>query len=143
MALIDSYRGDVYNPHYTHKCASRDDLSSTEPHELYRRKVGSIGWATPGLRFDVALTHKELLRVSNRHNEYAEKTILPETLAYIIHTKDARILMDAQAMHNYEPPPTRRRHDDIDGSLYEIASKYNLDAQDYSIPSPDNEPEPQ
>ena len=46
-------------------------------------------------------------------------------------------------MHDYEPPPTRRRHDDIDGSLYEIASRYNLDAQDSVIPSPDNDPEPE
>ena len=49
--------------------------------------------------------------------------------------------MDSDAMHEYEPPPTRRRHDDIDGSLYEIASRYHLDAQDSSIPPPDNEPD--
>ena len=142
LALVGSYRGDVYNPHYTHKGISRDDSSSIEPHELYRRKVGSIGWATLGLRFDAAFTHKELSRVFDQHTEYAERTIIPRALAYLIRTKDAHILMDAQDMHAYEPPPTRRRHDDIDGSLCEIASKYNLDAQDSSIPSPDNEPEP-
>ena len=59
----------------------------------------------------------------DQYNEYAERTILPGTLAYLIRTKDARILMDSDAMHEYEPPPTRRRHDDIDGSPYGIASK--------------------
>ena len=143
LALVDSYRGDVYNPHYTHKRTSRNDSSSTEPHELYRRKVGSIAWATLGLRFDVAFTHKELSRVFDQHNDHTENTILPRTLAYLIRTKDARVLMDSQATHAYEPPPTRQRHDDIDGSLYEIASEYNLDAHDSSIRSPENEPEPQ
>ena len=95
---------------------------------MYRRKVGSIRWVTLDLRFDVAFTHKELSRVFDQDNEYADRTILPRTLAYLIRTKDVRIFMDAQAMLDYEPPPTRRRHDDIDGSLYEIASRYNLDA---------------
>ena len=43
-------------------------------------------------------------------------------------------------MHQYEPPPTRRRHDDIDPSLYEIATRCNFDAQESIIPSPDNGP---
>ena len=47
--------------------------------------------------------------------------------------------MDSGVMHNYRPPPTCRRHDDINSSLYEIACRYNLDAQDSSIPSPENE----
>ena len=102
LALVDSYRGDVYNPHYTHKRTSRDDSSSTEPHELYRRKVGSIEWATLGLRFDVAFTYKELSRVFDQNSEYADNTTMPRTLAYLIQTKDARILMGAQAMHAYE-----------------------------------------
>ena len=144
LALVDSYRGDVYNAHYTHKRISRDDSSSIEPHELYRRKVSFIGWATLGLRFDVSFTHKKLSRVFDQSNEYAKRTILPRTLAFLIRTKDTRILMDSGAMHEYEPPPTHRRHDDdIGGSLHEIASKYNLDAQDSSIPLLDNEPEAQ
>ena len=108
LGLIDSYRGEVFNPHYTHKRISRDDLSSIEPDELYRRKVGSIGWGVLGLRFDVSFTHKELWRVFDQYNEYAERTILPRALAYLIRTKDARILMDFHAMHKYEPPPTCR-----------------------------------
>ena len=52
LGLIDSYRGEVWNPHYTHKRVARDDSSSIEPDELYRRKVGSISWSVLGLRFD-------------------------------------------------------------------------------------------
>ena len=56
LGLIDSYRGDAWNPHYTHKRIARDDSSSIEPDELYRRKVGSIGWSVLGLRFDSSFT---------------------------------------------------------------------------------------
>ena len=81
LQLVDSYRGNVFNPHYTHQRITRTDSSPKEPYELYRRKVGSIGWATLGLRFDVAFTHKELSRVFDQDNEYADRTILPRTLA--------------------------------------------------------------
>ena len=137
LGLIDSYRGEVMNPHYTHERIARDDAPSSEPDELYRRKVGYTCWSVLGLRFDVSFTQNEFSRVFNQHNAYAERTILLRTLAYLIRTKDARILMESDAMHDYEPPPTRRRHDDP--SLYEIAARYNLDAQDSAIPSPDNE----
>ena len=98
----------VQSSYCTHKRISRDDSSSSEPDELYRRKVGTIGWAVLGLRFDVSFTHKELSRVFDQYNEYAERVILQRNLAYLIRTKDARILMDSRAMHNYKPPPTRR-----------------------------------
>ena len=60
-------------------------------------------------------------------------------MAYLIRMKDACILMESSAMHNYEHPPTRRRHDGIDLLPYEIAARYNLDAQDLAIPSPDKQ----
>ena len=103
-------------------------------------RSGSLTGVSPVFVFDVSFTHKELSRVFNQYNEYAEHTVLLRTLACLIRTKVARIVMDSGAMHNYKSSPTRRQHDDIDSSLYEIACRYNLDAQDSSIPSLDNEP---
>ena len=102
------------NPHYRQKRIARDDTSCTEPDELYRRKVGFIGWNVLGLRFDVPFTHKELSCVFDQHNDYAERTILPRTLTCLMRTNDARFLMESHAMHQYKPPPTRRWHDGID-----------------------------
>ena len=128
------------NPHYRQKRIARDDTSCTEPDELYRRKVGFIGWNVLGLRFDVPFTHKELSCVFDQHNDYAERTILPRP----------GLVSCVQMMHvsswNHMPCISTNLLQRVDGTmvltplLYEIAARCNLDTQDSAIPSPDNEP---
>jgi hypothetical protein len=53
-----------------------------EPEDTYRSKVGSLMWATMGIRYDIVYAVKELSRVLQEPTQIAHE-ILARTLTYV------------------------------------------------------------
>ncbi len=77
-----------------------------EPDDTYRSKVGSLMWATMGIRYDIIYTVKELSRVLQEPTQIAHE-ILARTLTYVTQTHTANLTYDHTAMIAYTLPPTR------------------------------------
>jgi hypothetical protein len=79
-----------------------------EPDETYRSKVGSLMWATMGIRYDIIYAVKELSRVLQEPTKIAHE-ILDRTLTYITQTYHAHLIFEHKAMVSYALPPTRKK----------------------------------
>ena len=76
-----------------------------EPEDTYRSKVGSLMWATMGIRYDIVYAVKELSRVLQEPTQIAHE-ILARTLTYVTQTHTAFFTFDRTAMTAYLYPST-------------------------------------
>jgi hypothetical protein len=79
-----------------------------QPDETYRSKVGSLMWATLGIRYDIIYAVKELSRVLQEPTKIAHE-ILDRIPTYITQTYKAHLIFDHKAMVSYTLPPTRKK----------------------------------
>ncbi len=79
-----------------------------QPDETYRSKVGSLMWATMGIRCDIIYAVKELSRVLQEPTKIAHE-ILARILTYVTQTHTTHFTFDHVAMTTYTLPPTRKK----------------------------------
>jgi hypothetical protein len=79
-----------------------------QPDDTYRSKVGSLMWATMGIRYDIIYAVKELSRVLQEPTQIAHE-ILARTLTYVTQTHKAHLLFEHKEMTHYTLPPTRKK----------------------------------
>jgi hypothetical protein len=103
----------------------------------YRSTVGSLMWATMGIRYDIVYTVKELSRVLQEPTAIAQE-ILTRTLTYLTQTADAYLEYNHTAMHNFTLPPTCKKPGQ-QPTHYEV-NDYNPDD---SLPHHDDQDTPQ
>jgi hypothetical protein len=94
-----------------------------EKNEQYRSHVGAMNWLTMFLRYDLAHTTRELLRVLQEPTKPANE-ILRRAINYTIQTKHAHLQFNHGDMLNYKPPKTRRKRTDTEQATYD--TEYNL-----------------
>ena len=89
------------------------------------------------LRYDLAYTTKQLLRVLQQEPTKTANEILRRAINYTIQTKHAYLQLHHAEMLNYKPPKTRRKPTDTEQTSYD--TKYNL--QDRIAQDDDLQPE--
>jgi hypothetical protein len=89
FAIPDSH--PILTPGRTDRKVIRDQ--DIVPGPTYRSKVGSLMWATMGIRYDIVYTVKELSRVLQEPTKIAHE-ILDRTLHYVTQTKHAHLMYD-------------------------------------------------
>ena len=87
------------------KIIRRQDI---QPDDSFRSNVGSLMWATMGIRYDIIYTVKELSRVLQEPTQIAHE-ILARTLEYVTQTHTAHLIFDHEKMKSYTLPPTRKK----------------------------------
>ena len=113
------------NPILTPGRTDRKIIRGQDPLQdpTYRSKVGSLMWATMGIRYDIVYIVKELSRVLQEPTKIALE-LLQRTLTYITQTKEAHLLYDHEKMTQYTLPPTRKKP---------LFASDNYDVQSYNI----------
>ena len=94
-----------------------------QPDPTYRSKVGSLMWATMGVRYDIVYVVKELSRVLQEPTKTAGE-ILERTLTYLTQTPQAYLEYNHQRMKDFQLPPTRQKPG-LSTDYYDVDS-YNL-----------------
>jgi hypothetical protein len=128
MKLKDTFKipnsPTILTPGRTDRTIIRDQ--DVQPDDTYRSKVGSLMWATMGIRYDIVYAVKELSRVLQEPTKIAQE-ILDRTLTYITQTHNAHLIFDHDTMTSYTLPPTRKKPT-------QQADIYNVD--DYNTTDP-------
>ena len=116
----------ILTPGRTDRKIIRDQ--DVQPDDTYRSKVGSLMWATIGIRYDIVYTVKELSRVLQKPTKIAQE-LLDRTLRYITQTHQAHLVFDHKAMTSYTLPPTRKKPT-------QQTDIYNVDDYNWTDPIP-------